>query len=77
MSAFRLMILLQSALSGAVLGLMAGAVLFAAGTGVWLLMPDAAGRVVARARVIAMAFCFVVLPLAGAVLGWLEGRLKL
>jgi hypothetical protein len=34
-------------------------------------------RLAGRARVLVVTLSFVFLPLAGAVLGWLEGRLKL
>ena len=45
-----------------------------------LLVTLAAGvipRLGGRVRALVSVFSFVVLPLAGAVLGWLEGRLKL
>ena len=76
-SDLRATILLQSALSGAVVGLVAGAVLFAFAVGVWALLPDSVARAVDRVRIIGALVCFVVLPLVGAALGWLEGRLKL
>jgi hypothetical protein len=34
-------------------------------------------RLAGRARAALAIFSFVLLPLAGTVLGWLEGRLKL
>ena len=74
---FRSTILLQSALSGAVIGLIAGAVMFAGALAIWMILPESAARTLARGRVAGMVICFVVLPLAGAAVGWLEGRLKL
>ena len=64
-----------SAISGLVLGLFAGTLLFAVLVlgGELLPVPRLAGR----ARVAAAIFSFLFLPVAGAVLGWLEGRLKL
>jgi len=70
-------ILLHSALSGAVMGLIVGAVAFAAGLAIWLLLPEDGARFLARGRTLAIVVCFVLLPLAGAVVGWMEGRLKL
>ena len=73
----RATILGWSTASGFILGLFIGVALFAVlvisgelATGV---IPRLGGRV----RAVVMVFSFVVLPLAGAVLGWLEGRLKL
>jgi hypothetical protein len=73
----RATILGWSTASGFILGLFIGLALFAVlvisgelATGV---IPRLGGRV----RAVVMVFSFVVLPLAGAVLGWLEGRLKL
>ena len=73
----RATILGWSTASGFILGLFIGLALFAVlvisgelATGV---IPRLGGRVRAAVTV----FSFVVLPLAGAVLGWLEGRLKL
>ena len=73
----RATILGWSTASGLILGLIAGLLLFA----VLVLAGEMASSVIprlgGRARVAAGVLSFVVLPLAGAVLGWLEGRLKL
>jgi hypothetical protein len=73
----RATILGWSALSGLVLGLMAGltafAVLVLGGELAAAVMP----RMGTRARVIAAFITLVVVPIVGATLGWLEGRLKL
>lgn len=66
-----------SAFSGLVLGLFAGLMLFAVlvigGELASGLVPKLGGRL----RIAASIVSFVILPLAGAVLGFLEGRLKL
>ena len=72
----RATILGWSAFSGLVLGAIAGILLFAIfviGGELLPIVPRLAGR----AKVIASVLSFVILPVAGAVLGWLEGRLKL
>ena len=73
----RATILGWSALSGLVLGLMAGLMTFA----VLVLGGELAAGVIprmgTRARGIAAFITLVVVPIAGATLGWLEGRLKL
>ncbi len=69
-----------SALSGAVLGLLAGGGLLAAGVVVAALLPRAWGERLQGVHGLvpaALGVTLVLLPLAGAVLGWLEGRLKL
>ena len=55
---------------GGIVGLMVFAVVFVSGE----LVPGVA-RVIGRARLVIVLFSFVVLPLAGTVLGLLEGRL--
>jgi hypothetical protein len=65
-----------SAVSGLVLGLIAGTLFFAVLVVGGELVPGVP-RLPGRARVAATIFSFVLLPVAGAVLGWLEGRLKL
>jgi len=40
-------------------------------------LPGVVPRMAGRVRLVTVLFSFVVLPLAGVVLGWLEGRLKL
>ena len=77
MSDVRTSILVQSALSGAVMGLVAGAVIFGAAIAIAMLLPESAERWIARARLAGILLCFILFPLAGALLGWLEGRLKL
>jgi len=41
------------------------------------LLPSIVPRLGGRARIVAVLFSFVLLPLIGAALGWMEGRLKL
>lgn len=69
-------ILLWSTFSGVLLGIFADALVL----GVWLvlsaIMPGASNRAVARPLVVLGAVVFTLLPLIGAVLGFLEGRLK-
>jgi amino acid permease len=73
----RTTIVVWSAVSGLVLGLFAGILLFAllvlGGELLSGLMPRLGGRT----RIAAAVLSFVLLPLAGAALGWMEGRLKL
>jgi hypothetical protein len=73
----RATILGWSTASGLILGLFVGLLLFA----VLLLGGELSlgiiPRLGGRLRVVVSVLSFVVLPLAGAVLGWLEGRLKL
>lgn len=66
-----------SAVSGLVLGLIVGLLLFAVAIVGGELLSGIVPRVAGRARTGLVIFSFVFLPLAGAVLGWLEGRLKL
>jgi hypothetical protein len=73
----RATILGWSAVSGIVLGLIAGLLMFALLIIGGELLSGLVPRLAGRARVVAAFLSFVVLPLAGAVLGWLEGRLKL
>lgn len=70
-------ILLWSAFSGVVIGVVAGALLFGVGAIIVALLPASVPRPGARWLVVALVFLFGVLPAVGAVLGWLEGRLKL
>ena len=73
----RASILVWSAVSGLVLGLFAGALLFAVPVIVSELGAGFLPRLGFRARTILAVVSFAVLPLAGATLGFLEGRLKL
>ena len=66
-----------SAASGLVLGLIAGLLLFAMAVVGGELLVGILPRLAGRTRAALAIFSFVLLPLAGAVLGWLEGRLKL
>ena len=70
-------ILLWSAFSGVVIGLVFGALLFGLGAIVFALLPAGAPRLSGRWLAAALALLFGVLPAVGAVLGYLEGRLKL
>jgi hypothetical protein len=73
----RASILAWSAFSGLVLGLFCGVALLAAVlAGLELVAPGAA-RALERWRPALLALCLVVIPLVGALLGYLEGRLKL
>jgi hypothetical protein len=72
----RATILGWSAVSGLVLGGIVGLMVFAVVIVSGELVPGVA-RLVGRVRLVMVLFSFVVLPLAGTVLGWLEGRLKL
>jgi hypothetical protein len=73
----RATILGWSAVSGLVLGLITGLMLFAVLVIGGELLSNVVPRLASRARVAAAILSFVILPLAGGMLGWLEGRLKL
>ena len=66
-----------SALSGLVLGLIAGLLLFAAIIVGSELLSAFVPRPGSRVRMVIALFSFVAVPLAGTILGWMEGRLKL
>ena len=72
----RTTILGWSAFSGLLLGLLAGLLVFAVIIVAGELAPSVA-RLGTRARGAVAFVAFVVVPLVGAALGWLEGRLKL
>lgn len=75
MTPFRGSILAWSTFSGALLGMFVG---IAAATALYALSEVLADRwAPGRLRVVVAVLCLVLLPLAGAVLGFLEGRLKL
>ena len=73
----RASILGWSAVSGLVLGFIAGLLVFAVLAVSGELLPSVGPRLAGRARTVAVVAAFVLLPLAGAVVGWMEGRLKL
>ena len=69
--------LLWSAASGLVVGLLAGVALLAIVTLVVYLFPGISGPLVERIRGTVVLVFLLVVPLVGAVLGYLEGRAKL
>lgn len=73
----RAAIVLWSAVSGLVLGLFAGLLLLGALTIAAQLLPARVDWLIERLRAPVLLACLVLLPAAGAVLGLLEGRLKL
>ena len=73
----RATILGWSTASGFILGLFIGIALFAVVVISGELAAGIIPRLAGRVRAVVTVFAFVVLPLAGATLGWLEGRLKL
>ena len=66
-----------SAASGLVIGLIAGVMVFAVAVVGGELLSGILPRLAGRARTALAIISFVLLPLAGTVLGLLEGRLKL
>jgi hypothetical protein len=72
----RAAMLLWSAASGLVVGLLAGVGLFALVTLAVNVVPGIPARLVDRMRVPVLVLLLVGLPLIGAVLGYLEGRAK-
>jgi hypothetical protein len=72
----RLSVLLWSALSGAVMGLIGGALLLGVLTIAASVAPVPA-RLVDRVRLPVVVACLVAIPAVMGVLGWLEGRAKL
>ena len=73
----RATVLAWSTVSGLVVGVLAGAVLFGVLVVGAALLPSTMARLADRLRAPALVFCFLVIPVLGAVLGYLEGRLKL
>jgi hypothetical protein len=69
--------LLWSAATGLVMGLIAGVLLLAILTLAASLLPGIPERVAERLRLPVVALLLGVLPLVAAVLGYLEGRAKL
>ena len=79
-SLMRASVLLWSTASGLILGLLCGVLALAVLVAGSELLAPAVPRLAAlaaRARTAVAVVCLVALPLAGAVLGFLEGRLKL
>ena len=72
----RTAILLWSAASGFVVGLLAGVSLLAVVTLVVNVAPGIPERLADRLRVPVVVFLLVVVPLLAALLGYLEGRAK-
>lgn len=70
-------ILFWSAVSGLVLGVFTGVLLLGALTVTAHLLPARADALVERLRAPVLVACLVLIPAVGAVLGLLEGRLKL
>ena len=73
----RTSILFWSAASGFIVGLLIGGLLFGAVVVGSELLSPAVPRLEGRPRLIVAIVALVILPAAGAVLGLLEGRLKL
>ena len=69
--------LLWSAASGLIVGLLAGVGLLALATLAVNVIPGISARFVERMRMPVLLLLLLVLPLVGALLGYLEGRLKL
>ena len=73
----RLTILAWSTAGGAFVGLLAAVLLVGAGVLLHLLLPPGLARPVARAAPVAVPAVAALCVVAGAVLGYLEGRSKL
>ena len=73
----RTSILVWSAVGGAVVGLIVAALVVGAGVLLHLALPAAPARFLARTAPVSIPVVVALLALAGAVLGYLEGRLKL
>ena len=73
----RTTILAWSTFSGLALGFIAGFLLFALLVLGGELAPAMMQRLGGRVRGVATLITLVIIPIAGGVLGWLEGRLKL
>ena len=69
-------VLIWSAVSGLVVGVLAGVLLFGVLAVGAALLPATLARLADRLRAPALILCFAVLPALGAVLGYLEGRVK-
>ena len=69
--------LVWSAASGFIIGLIAGVAALALATLVVHVVPGIPERFVERARSPVLVLLLAIVPLAGALLGYLEGRAKL
>ena len=75
-SSMRASIIAWSTFSGLLLALFVAVFAIGVVTMIATLFPDTVGRVVARWRGIGLVAVLVVLPLLGAIAGFLEGKLK-
>lgn len=75
-SDMRASIIAWSTFSGFLLALFAAALTIAVVAMIAVLFPDSMGRLIARWRAIGLIVLLVVVPLLGAIAGFLEGRLK-
>ena len=73
----RTSILAWSAFGGAVVGLIVAAMVVGIGALLHVVLPAGPARLLARAAPVAIPLVALLLAGAGAVLGYLEGRLKL
>jgi hypothetical protein len=73
----RAAMLLWSAASGLVVGLLAGVGLLAVATLLVNVVPGVSDRLIERMRVPTLVLLLLIVPLVGALLGYLEGRAKL
>lgn len=69
-------IIAWSTFSGFLLALIAGALVLGVAAMVSVLLPDSVGRLIARWRAAGLVLVLVIIPLVGAIAGFLEGRLK-
>ena len=72
----RASIIAWSTFSGVLLALFVAVLLIGVVATIAAIFPESAGRFVARWRAVGLVMALVVLPLLGAVAGFLEGRLK-
>ena len=73
----RTTVVVWSAVSGLVVGVLVGVVLFGVLAVVAAFVPASLARAGDRLRAPALLLCFAVIPALGAILGYVEGRLKL
>ena len=72
----RASIIAWSTFSGLLLAFFVAALLIGVVATVASIFPESVGRAVARWRAVGLVIALVVLPILGAVAGFLEGRLK-